>query len=115
MDEARGNYDLFDSQQYLLKLFSGITIFQNVDAYVNFYSQFPDNSPAMLDYGGGPNLFHLIVGAEKVVRYVHSDFTRNNRDEVDRSDGGRWILGRSTGKKILGDVCRWRAKSTRRY
>ena len=81
---VRGNYDLFDSQEYLLKLFSDITIFQDVDTYVNFFSQFPDNSLAMLDYGGGPNVFPLIVGAEKVVRYVHSDYAKNNRDEVER-------------------------------
>ena len=78
------NYELFDSQEYLSKLFHDITIFQDVTAFTKFFSQFPDNSVTMLDYGGGPNVFPLIVGAEKVKRYVHSDYAKNNRDEVER-------------------------------
>ena len=83
-DEERGNYSLFDSQAYLSKLFSDVTVLQDVPAYVELFSQFPDNSVTMLDYGGGPNVFPLIVGAEKVKRYVHSDYAKNNRDEVER-------------------------------
>ena len=78
------NYDLFDSQEYLSKLFHDITIFQDVTAFIKFFSQFPDNSVTMLDYAGGPNVFPLIIGAEKVKRYVHSDYAKNNRDEVER-------------------------------
>ena len=84
INDGRGNYDLFDSQDYLSKLFTDVTVLQDVAAHVEFFSQFPDNSVTMLDYGGGPNVFSLIVGAEKVTRYVHSDYAKNNRDEIER-------------------------------
>ena len=78
------NYAQFDTQCYLSQLFHDITIFQDVPTFTKFFSQFPDNSLTMLDYGGGPNVFPLIVGAEKVKRYVHADYAKNNRDEVER-------------------------------
>ena len=84
ISDGRGNYDLFDSQDYLSKLFTDVHVMQDVAAHVEFFSQFPDNSVTMLDYAGGPNVFSLIVGAEKVTRYVHSDYAKNNREEVER-------------------------------
>ena len=84
MSTGSVNYDLFDSQEYLSKLFHDITTIQDVATFIKFFSQFSDNSVTMLDYGGGPNVFPLIVGAEKVKRYVHSDYAKNNRDEVER-------------------------------
>ena len=84
IDDGRGNYALFHSQDYLRKLFADVGVLQDVTAHIEFFSQFPDNSVAMLDYGGGPNLFALIVGAEKVARYVHSDYAKTNRDEVEK-------------------------------
>lgn len=78
------NFEHFDSQRYLKQLFSDITIFQDVSIYVKLFAQFPDNSLTMLDFGGGPNVFPLIMAAENVTRYIHSDYAKNNRDEVER-------------------------------
>ena len=52
-------------------------------------------------------MFPLIVGAEKVKRYVHSDYAKNNRDAVERWK--KMDPKYSTGKRTLDGVCRWRA------
>eukprot|EP00731_Ephydatia_muelleri_P022941 Em0015g524a len=82
--EETANYVQFDAQRYLTQLFSDITIFQDIPTYVKLFAPFPDNSLTMLDFGGGPNVFPLIMAAEKVTRYIHSDYAKNNRDEVER-------------------------------
>ena len=84
MSGGGANYEQFDAERYLKQLFSDITRLQDVPTYVDLFTQFPDKSLTMLDCGGGPNVFPLIVAAEKVTRYVHSDYTKNNRDEVER-------------------------------
>ena len=82
--QERANYELFDAQGYLAQLFGDITLLQNVQTYVDLFAQFPNKSITVLDCGGGPNVFPLIMSAEKVTRYVHSDYAKNNRDEVER-------------------------------
>ena len=82
--EETANYVQFDAQRYLTQLFSDITIFQDIPTYVKLFAPFPDNGLTMLDFGGGPNVFPLIMAAEKVTRYIHSDYAKNNRDEVER-------------------------------
>eukprot|EP00731_Ephydatia_muelleri_P037611 Em0520g2a len=59
------NYEQFDAQRYLKQLFGDITLLQDVPTYVDLFAQFPDKSLTMLDCGGGPNVFPLIMARRK--------------------------------------------------
>ena len=79
-------YDSFDANVYL-KDFCGkgkIEFYANLPYLVELFSQFSDSSIEMLDLGGGPSLFPLIIAARKVSRYIHADYAKNNRTAVER-------------------------------
>lgn len=83
-DKETVDFNNFNAQSYLTQLIADVNVMQDVQLYANFFAQFPDKSLTVIDVGGGPNVFPLIMAAEKVNRYVHADYAKNNRDEVER-------------------------------
>ena len=83
-DNEEQRYENFDAETYLTQFFSEIESFHNLPAYVELFSRFEDGSITMLDLGGGPSILPLIASGQKVKRYVHGDFARNNRLAVER-------------------------------
>ena len=79
------DYSHFDARAYLDYYYSELSSFSDVLAeYARFFSRFSANSLSVLNVGGGPSLLLPIYMAEKIREYVHSDYVKSNRDEVEK-------------------------------
>ena len=92
VDPEKIKYEHFDARYYLEHYYSSTCGFEGmIKQFVEFYSAFPEGSLTVLNYAGGPSIEPLIFAAEKTREYVHADFAKSSRDEVDiwiRNDPG---------------------------
>ena len=93
------NYDHFDTKYYLENYFGLTAIHAKLDEYVPIFSQFPDDSLTMLNFGGGPDLLPLLYAAHKTKEYVQADYAQNNLTEVER-----WVKGDPSAFSWQGHV-----------
>ncbi|KAL5505881.1 hypothetical protein EMCRGX_G007420 [Ephydatia muelleri] len=87
-DDRDDSYDKFDAKCYLQHYFELAAVGAKLHQYVSLFSQFPDDSMTMLNYGGGPDLLPLLYAAHKIKGYVHADYAPNNLREVEN-----WTTG----------------------
>ena len=93
-------YELFDTKRYLENYYGPLTAFTSaLKEYVRIFSQFPDGSLKVLNFGGGPDLLPLLYAAHKAKEYVHADYAQNNLIEVER-----WVKAEPSAFSWQGHV-----------
>lgn len=83
VDPEKIKYDNFDARYYLEHYYSTPNGFEGMmKQLLEFYSRFPQASLSVLNYAGGPSIEPFIFAAEKAKEYVHADYAKSSRDEV---------------------------------